>query len=105
MDRSTSSGLSPASASSAWPAPSAPWVNIEAAWPRRDGHDPVDPLQQLVGSHGKRRGQLDEVVDAWQAAPHLHEADVGPVQGGELAELFLREARSAARPRQVLAES
>jgi hypothetical protein len=35
-------------------ASSTPRVNVEAARSRRGGHDPVDPLQQLFGSHRER---------------------------------------------------
>src|SRR5947199_10618430 len=57
-------------------------VDGEAARPAGTRDDPLDALQQLVGTHGKRGGELDQRVHARQAIACLHEADVGAVQRG-----------------------
>lgn len=83
---------------------SAPGVDSEAARPGGSGHDPFDPPQQLVDRDGEGEGELDQVVGARQALPHLHVADVGPVKRSEPAQLLLGEARAAAGLPQVPAE-
>src|SRR6185312_2327048 len=75
----------------------------ETAQPRGGRNDPLDPRHQLLDSYRQRRGEFDQRVRSRETLSNLDEADVGPVDGGECAEFFLREPGATAGREHVAA--
>src|ERR1700746_2326536 len=65
---------------------------------------PLDPNQKAIGGHFQGRRELDDRVYARDARATLQQSDLRPVQGGELAELFLAQPGLLAESAQVEAE-
>jgi hypothetical protein len=64
----------------------------------------VDALQQLQRRDRERSRQLHQRVDAGKAGAVLEHPDLGPVQGGEVAKLFLGHGSTTAAAEQVAAK-
>lgn len=58
---------------------------------------PVDPLAQLVEAAFEGAGELDERGEARLASAALEQGNLGAVQAGEEAEVFLGDAASTPR--------
>jgi len=66
---------------------------------------PLDSLDQLVGRDPKRAGHFDQRVDTRDTGATLEQADLGAMQAGGDAELFLGEIGLPAGAAEVLTKA